>query len=352
MKRNTFFIAFLLIVSCAQPAVDTPADDSQQPEENKPHYTYLNAAEEREGIGPEDRQEYAAYTWRLERKNKDSLPSSFRTCMSDFKKRDSHNGYDPNYEPSRQGLDQLKISASSDFSEKELDALVAEIRKIHSGPITIVDLRAESHGLLNGYHVSRYGKNNWESIGLKKEDIMAAEAELFHSSVGKQVEVAELSSSTGYKPVNPIQLDVTTGETEAEACAKRGLGYLRLTILDHCFTDPQNLEDFIAFVQDLPSDTWLHFHCQAGKGRTTMYLVFYDFLRNPDVAEKDIIYRHYKQGGNFMYYQGDDPDESAYKVELSKEKAEMIPLVYKYIQENLATGFKVSWSQWKAQFAD
>ena len=35
--------------------------------------------------------------------------------------------------------------------------------------------------------------------------------------------------------------------------------------------------------------------------------------------------------------------------ELKKEGA-IVPLVYRYIQENYARGFPVSWSQWKRQF--
>ena len=70
---------------------------------------------------------------------------------------------------------------------------------------------------------------------------------------------------------------------------------------------------------------------------------------NSDVSEKDVIYRQYKLGGNFMYYQGDKPKEEPFKVPLAKEKAEMIPLVYKYIQENQPKGFRISWAQWKVQ---
>ena len=66
-----------------------------------------------------------------------------------------------------------------------------------------------------------------------------------------------------------------------------------------------------------------------------------------NAAEKDVVYRHYLQGGNFMYYQGDDADEKAWKVPLAKEKAVMVPLVYQYIQENLPKGFPLTWKQWK-----
>ena len=249
------------------------------------HYTYLKAAEERETVTAAQREEYAAFVWRFERRDREALPDNFRTCRNEFKQRSAVPGYDPDFVPTRQGLDELKVSASSDFSAGELDAVIAEIRKVHDGPITVVDLRKETHGLLNGNHVSRFGKQNWDNIGLGREEIIAAEREMIHGAVGTQVETG--STRPGGRTNT---LDVTTAQTEAELCASRGIGYFRLTVLDHCFSDPDSIDEFIAFVRNLPEDTWLHFHCQAGMGRTNMYLIFYDFLRNPDVPEKDIVY--------------------------------------------------------------
>lgn len=321
------------------------------PEDNPTiDYKYLNAAEIRESVTEAQRAEYASYAWRIERNEGSAFPKNFRTCMDEFKEQERHNGFDPDYIPSRQGLDDLKVSASSDFSDSELDSLASVLRQLHSGSIIVVDLRSETHGLLNGNHVSRYGKYNWENIGLDSQTIITAEADLLHSCKGKQLIVSELSSSNNYVPVNPRTLDVSSAQTEEEACMKRGLGYVRFTALDHCFAHPANIDAFLMYARNLPEDTWLHFHCQAGKGRTTMFIVFYDFLRNPDVSAKDIIYRHYLLGGNFVLYQGDDPDELPWKVELYKEKAAMVPLVYKYIQDNHAQGYPLTWTQWKQQF--
>ncbi len=327
-KRILFIIAFVLLAfaSCSYK-----------------HYTYLRAAEEREAFSPAQQAEYDAFIWRAERKDRDALPSSFRTCQSELRVRSAVSGYDPDFKPSTKGLADLKVSASSDFSAGELDAVIAEIRKVHDGPITVVDLRKETHGLLNGNHVSRYGKQNWDNIGRGREEIISEEEAMLHGTVGTQVDFG------GRPGGRSNTLDVTSAQTEAELCASRGIGYFRLTVLDHCFSDPESIDEFIAFVRNLPADTWLHVHCQGGVGRTNMYLVFYDFLRNPDVPEKDVIYRHFNQGGNFMYYKGDKPGEAAYKVPLAQEKAEMIPLVYKYIQEQQPKGFKRTWTQWKAK---
>ena len=126
--------------------------------------------------------------------------------MSEFVERDLLNGYDPDYEPSRKGLDQLKASASYDFGALQLDTLVKEIRKLHSGPITIVDLRNETHGLINGYHVSIYGKQNWANIGLSRETILAEEADLIHNTVGQQLSTVVLDKATTISPLIPSNL--------------------------------------------------------------------------------------------------------------------------------------------------
>ena len=44
------------------------------------HYAYLNAAEQRENVTAAQREEYAAFVWRVERRNQEGLPDNFRTC--------------------------------------------------------------------------------------------------------------------------------------------------------------------------------------------------------------------------------------------------------------------------------
>ncbi len=57
---------------------------------------------------------------------------------------------------------------------------------------------------------------------------------------------------------------------------------------------------------------------------------------------------------HYTYLQAAEQRESVtpaqreeYKIPLAQEKAEMIPLVYRYIQENQPKGFKIHWTQWK-----
>lgn len=46
-------------------------------------------------------------------------------------------------------------------------------------------------------------------------------------------------------------------------------------------------------------DTWFHFHCGGGKGRTGTFMMLYDRMKNPEVSDKDIMYRHAQMGASY-----------------------------------------------------
>ena len=39
---------------------------------------------------------------------------------------------------------------------------------------------------------------------------------------------------------------------------------------------------FLDFVKNQPKDSWLHFHCKEGIGRTTTFMIMYDIIKNSD----------------------------------------------------------------------
>lgn len=320
--------------------------------ETKPVYKYLHYNETRDNMSAEERAQYTAYCWRLERKDKLQEPKNWRTCQSKFSPNEESELFpDPNYQPSTQGLSELNISGSSDFSAKELDWIKTEIQKLTNGPIYIIDCRGESHGLLNGIHVSRYGANNWANVGKTHAQIISEEASEIHATLGQTIDIYSLGKTNNYQPVDEDRttVEVTSAQTEEEACTDRGLGYARFTVPDRAFPPDSELDAFVAFVKTLPANAWLHFHCQAGAGRTTQYMIFYDIMRNPGLPLKDIAYRQCLLGGNYLLYDGSAPGEDPVKAELCAEKAQMIPLFYEYIQKNHATNYQVTWSQWKAK---
>lgn len=330
---------------------DNPAGGGEQ----KPVYKYLHYADARDNMGAEERAQYAAYCWRLERKDKAQEPKNWRTCQGELTPNEESALFpDPDYQPSTDGLRTLAISGSSDLSAKEMDWVKAEIRKLTDGPIYIIDVRGESHGLINGMHVSRYGANNWGNVGRTHAQIVADEAADIHATLGQTIDIYSLSKTDNYQPTESgrTAVAVVSAQTEEEACAERGLGYARFTVPDRAFPGDSELEAFVAFVQTLPANAWLHFHCQAGAGRTTQYMIFYDMMRNPGLPLKDITYRQCLLGGNYLLYDGSAPGEDPVKAELCAEKAQMIALFYDYIQANHATAYQTRWGQWKRQFND
>ena len=88
---------------------------------------------------------YEGHFWRVDAENDASLPRNFRTCQSPFHAVEHKyaSEVDSSYVPSRKGLDDLRISGSGQFSARQFDALVHELRKKTKGPIYDVDLRQE-----------------------------------------------------------------------------------------------------------------------------------------------------------------------------------------------------------------
>ena len=249
---------------------------------------------------------------------------------------------DPDYVPSTEGLDTLNISASEQFSESQFHELADELRARADGKqIVIVDLRAESHCFLNGIPVSWQELNNWGNLFLTPEEIEADEAERFEPLLGQTVQAVGLPAGSSGEPA---EIKVTSVTFERELVESEGFTYLRLDCTDHAMPTPAEIDTFIDFVKSIDmDDTWFHFHCVGGKGRTGTFMMLYDKMKNPQVSDKDIMYRHAQMGASYPIYTGSGANAPMYT-----EKAELTPLLYQYVEENCEDGYSVSWSEWLA----
>lgn len=312
---------------------------------------YLTAADRRENLSAAESAKYDGYAWRLEAKNdKEEMPDNFRWCGADFnfEHEFAKKMPDPSYVPTRQGLDGLRISGSARFNAKQLTKLTEWLReKAGNSPIYIVDMRNESHGIVNGHHMSWYGLQNWSNIGMTTEEILRDEQNRIDSIKGLTILYGRMRARSNFVMTDSTYEVVRPSETmtEREAVEAKGLRYHRITALDHTFPRDGILDDFLAFYRSLPQDCWLHFHCQAGHGRTTLYMALIDMLRNPDVPLKDILHRVCLIGGTSLYDDGTGHPE--WRVDLFRETSRMVPLLYQYVQENKANGYSVKWSDWK-----
>ena len=173
------------------------------------------------------------------------------------------------------------------------------------------------------------------------KEVEADETARFGSMIGNTVSAFAQEDDI---PINESKIPIQSVMTKRELVERERFVYIRLAIQDHTWPRPEEIDDFILLVRDLdPDQIWLHFHCQAGKGRTGIMMIIYDMIRNPDVAMEDIVIRQTLPGGNYPLY---TENSDNYKAPHYAEKARMTPLLYAYVQEAYADGFSVLWSDW------
>lgn len=259
------------------------------------------------------------------------LPRNFRLMTSAYQR---HSGSIP----TRKGLSKLKASGSSQFSKKGFKAL---LKTIPSSKIIIVDLRQESHGFFDGSAVSWYGPRNWQNMNKPNEQVDREELE----HLNKVIEQGYTRIRNDKEDLYAYPLHVEVVQSEKEIASEFGVSYVRFYVTDHCRPDDSIIDDFITFVKNLPEDAWLHFHCAAGKGRTTTFLSMYDMLKNcHDVSYEDIVRRQWFLGGS-------DLTTHAYSYHWkhvpSVERLEFLKQFYSYCKAN--PDLKLSWTQWLKQ---
>lgn len=227
------------------------------------------------------------------------------------------------------GLDKLNISGSQQFSEYNLPSLIKVIGT--SMPITVVDLRQESHGFINGMPVSWVDAKNNANAGLTREQVLVDETEKLKSI---KLNVPITFYNYPEKSIIPVKV-----QSEEELVKSKALAYNRITVRDGGIPSDDMVDYFIELIKGESSNSWLHFHCKAGIGRTTTFMIMYDMIKNyKDVSAEEIINRQLALA-NF--------NETKAKDFYSKERAEFLNQFYDYCK---ASGdFTLKWSKWKGE---
>lgn len=233
-------------------------------------------------------------------------------------------------------LQDERMSGSAQFSEKQFHGLVEKLRQ-QSGEVWIVDCRLETHGLINGIAVSWCGPDNGANLGKSAEDVETEEKAL-SVLVGTTVTAYTAEND---KPAQSQEYTVEKWETERALAESEGMRYLRLACPDHCWPPAEVIDAFIAFAGGLKEDAWLHFHCQAGSGRTGAFMTIYEMMKKPDAPVEEIL-RHQAETGSGNLADRAKPEKS----HAQKERCVLARAVYQYIRENEPTGYAVKWSDW------
>lgn len=229
--------------------------------------------------------------------------------------------------PSRQGLDTLRASGSEQPTRSEFRTTVRNL----APKVTVVDLRQESHALLCEHPVSWYGPRNWANDGKSLAAVERDEAARIRRLAARgSAAVSRVYAKDPQGRLSEVLVEqVACAHTcsEQETLEELGLGAFRVAVRDHSRPCDAEVDRFIRFVRELPPETWLHFHCHAGEGRTTTFLLLYDMLRNATaLGLEELAARQHLLGGADMLHTA----HTGWKGRLYNERAAFLGRFHRY----------------------
>jgi len=264
----------------------------------------------------------------IDNANKNELPKNFRMANDKINKSTSIN---------LTGLSSMNISGSGAVSENSLKQLK---EKVNSKYIIDVDLRQESHLFVNGIGVSWYGKKNHANIKLTQTQVLNDEITKLNKI--KSSDKLKIDGKNKKSAIHVSTIDnIKSFENEEQLAKSLGLGYVRFAVPDHERPQDSQVDSFVQFIKTLPNNTWLHFHCKAGVGRTTTFMAMYDMMRNAKtVSFNDIMKRQQLIGGANLLSKQDASSASDANI-----RSKFLKNFYNYCSKN-ADDYKTKWTDW------
>lgn len=197
--------------------------------------------------------------------------------------------------------------------------------------------------MVNDLAVSWYAIKDWANLGLDAAQVRADEdrrlAGLLKAGRATITRIIKKTPQDAIGQGRAFTVKVKSVSSEAELCKRHGLGYHRLAITDHLRPGDADVDRFLAFYRRLPAGTWLHFHCHAGMGRTTTFMLMVDMLKNAAaVSLDDLSRRQYLLGGLNLL----GPPPGNWKRQAQQQRAAFLRRFYAFAK----AGAKGSWTTW------
>ncbi|MBP3230815.1 MAG: protein tyrosine phosphatase, partial [Anaerovibrio sp.] len=156
------------------------------------------------------------------------------------------------------------------------------------------------------------------------------------------VNIAVQAKDKGVVFTVPIKVDSVM--TEKEFVESMGVKYFRIPIMDYSAPTRANIDRFVEFYKSLPANAWIHAHCEAGVGRTTISLSMVDMIHNADKLSYDeIMTRQVLMGGQDVRKSAEKATDQYKKANYPK-RAEFTRRFYDYAKAH--PQLDISWSQW------
>ena len=219
----------------------------------------------------------------------------------------------------------LNISGSAQFTKDQLLNLKNSINKDN---ICIVDLRQESHGMINDLAISFLNPYKDLNNGFTTEQTIKAENSLLNKiKIGNTIQL--------YKHTGIFIKDITVDfiSNESQLVTEADMQYKRFAVKDNSAPTPDIVDEFVEFIKNKPDDIHLHFHCAAGKGRTTSFMVMYQAMKNnSNLTLEQLLSYQYNIGGANLH---DNNIQYNFLEDFCN-----------YVQKNKDSNYSISYSQW------
>lgn len=242
------------------------------------------------------------------------------------------------------------ISASQQLSAQEMEELV---RQLPNRKFTIVDLREETHFFLNGASVSLTNTDNNLNEGKQLPEIREEEYALIekitqqghavlHTRKKEKILTQGAKEKTiVFSPHAPTLVqDILTEEMLVDSLNGN---YVRIPITDHEFPSETQIDALISLYETQQKESsWIHFHCAAGRGRSSVALSIFAILnwaRHHSLIE---IFQHLESRGNRQLLK---PVKAGKPIKQRSDSA-FWEEFYRFASER-KQGMK--WSDWKKQ---
>jgi hypothetical protein len=274
--------------------------------------------------------------WDVDPKLEKSLPRNFRTTDDPVKTNEGQI-------PANTGLADLRASGGGEFTADDLKLLLPRTR----GLVTVFDLRQETHLFVNGLPLSWFATHDWANVGRTQAAIEADEAARVRSLKPRSEIIVSLGAAVkkpGVTPSTPQNITVEHASTERDVVEANRAAYVRIAVTDHARPLDEAVDRFILAVRALPENGWAHFHCEAGRGRTTTFMALYDMLRNANrVSLEDIACREQLLGYDYDVLRPVGPE--SWKAPYSVDRIAFVRAFYNYARANPG-GRPQLWSEW------
>ena len=160
-----------------------------------------------------------------------------------------------------------KMIASGQFNDKQLDKILAAHPGFH---ITVIDLRQESHGIINGQiPFSWYAIKNWGNLGKSQKVILHNELKgykkLEKQHVALIAKIKKKSDDGKIIDKKEQQIDIQRVTSEEDYVTAKGLGYMRLFVTDRQPPSDTTVDKWVEMLRQLDVEKSIYYvHCRVG----------------------------------------------------------------------------------------